>query len=55
MDEPSSALDVESEAKLIKALLSRRDAGAMIIVASHRPAFVEAANQLVRLEKGRRV
>lgn len=55
MDEPSSALDIESEAKLIKALLARREAGAMIIVASHRPAFIEVANQHVRLEKGRRV
>ena len=55
MDEPSSALDTESEAKLIRALLIRREAGAMIIVASHRPAFLDVANQLIRLDKGRRV
>jgi ATP-binding cassette, subfamily C, bacteriocin exporter len=55
MDEPSSALDIESEAKLIRALLARRQAGAMIVVASHRQAFLEAASQVVRLDKGRRV
>jgi ABC-type bacteriocin/lantibiotic exporter with double-glycine peptidase domain len=55
MDEPSSALDMESEAKLIRTLLARREAGAMIIVASHRPAFMDVANQVVRLDKGRRV
>jgi len=55
MDEPTSALDVEAEAKLIKTLISRREEGAMIIVASHRPAFIDAANLLIRLEKGRRV
>jgi len=55
MDEPSSALDIDSEAKLIQALLARRQAGAMIVVASHRQAFLEAANQVVRLERGRRV
>ena len=55
MDEPSSALDIESEAKLIRALLARRQAGAMIVVASHRQAFFEAANQVIRLDKGRRV
>jgi ATP-binding cassette, subfamily C, bacteriocin exporter len=55
MDEPSSALDIESEAKLIRALLARRQAGAMIVVASHRQAFLEAATQVVRLDKGRRV
>ena len=55
MDEPSSALDIESEAKLIRALLARRQAGAMIVVASHRQAFLEAANQVIRLDKGRRV
>ena len=55
MDEPSSALDIDSEAKLIQALIARRQAGAMIVVASHRQAFLEAANQVIRLEKGRRV
>jgi ATP-binding cassette subfamily C protein CydD len=55
MDEPSSALDVDSEAKLIEALLARRQAGAMVVVASHRQAFLEAANQVIRLDKGRRV
>ena len=55
MDEPSSALDMESEAKLIRTLLARREAGAMIIVASHRSAFMDAANQVVRLDKSPRL
>ncbi|NIR28100.1 MAG: ABC transporter ATP-binding protein [Gammaproteobacteria bacterium] len=51
LDEATSALDAEHEAGLCRSLVRLR--GEMTIVAiSHRPALVEAAERVYRLEKG---
>ncbi|GAA3338813.1 hypothetical protein GCM10017714_11740 [Curtobacterium pusillum] len=49
LDEPTSALDVEAEAHVVDALRSLADAGAVVVVASHRPAVVAAGNVRVDL------
>jgi ATP-binding cassette subfamily B protein len=54
IDDLSSALDVETEARLWRHLL---DGGATttLLVVSHRPAVLERADQVVVLDRGRRV
>lgn len=49
LDEPSSALDAETEARLWAALRERADAGAMILLVSHRRTARAIADQVVAL------
>lgn len=49
LDEPSSALDVETESRLWATLRARADAGAMILLVSHRRSAREIADQVVAL------
>nr|WP_208385574.1 thiol reductant ABC exporter subunit CydD [Curtobacterium sp. WW7] len=49
LDEPTSALDAESEAQVVAALRRLADAGAVVVVASHRPAVVAAADVVVAI------
>lgn len=49
LDEPSSALDVDTEARLWTALRARADAGATIVLVSHRRSAREIADQVVAL------
>ncbi|TFB98217.1 thiol reductant ABC exporter subunit CydD [Cryobacterium adonitolivorans] len=51
LDEPSSALDEDAEAALIGGLRRLTDQGRIVIVVSHRPAFVAAADAVVRLNE----
>ncbi|WEO79068.1 thiol reductant ABC exporter subunit CydD [Cryobacterium sp. SO2] len=51
LDEPSSALDSAAESDLIEGLRTLAGQGRIVIVVSHRPAFVEAADLVVRLEE----
>ena len=51
LDEPSSALDADAEAALIGGLRRLTDQGRIVIVVSHRPAFVAAADSVVRLNE----
>jgi ATP-binding cassette subfamily C protein CydD len=44
LDEPTSALDAESEQRVIAAMRRLADAGAVVVVASHRPAVVAASD-----------
>jgi ATP-binding cassette subfamily C protein CydD len=48
-DEPSSALDAAAEAALIKGFRTIADQGRIVIVVSHRPAVLNAADQVLRL------
>ncbi|MFT2816541.1 thiol reductant ABC exporter subunit CydD [Leifsonia sp. A12D58] len=48
-DEPSSALDTAAEAALIEGFRTLAAQGRIVIVVSHRPAVLNAADQLVRL------
>ncbi len=49
LDEPSSALDPETEDRLWRSLRRRADAGAMIVLVSHRRTAREIADQIVEL------
>ena len=51
LDEPTAALDPATEAAVVAsiALLARR--GATVVTVAHRPALVEIADQVIRLER----
>ena len=44
LDEPTAALDGESEAAVVDSLVRARDAGCTVIVVAHRPAVVDVAD-----------
>ncbi|KAA6433892.1 thiol reductant ABC exporter subunit CydD [Agrococcus sediminis] len=48
-DEPTSALDADSELRVLEGLRAAADDGAIVLVASHRPAVIAAADRVVRL------
>lgn len=50
LDEPTSALDAEAEAHVVATIRRLADDGAVVVVASHRPAVVAAAD--VRVDVG---
>lgn len=50
-DEPSSALDADAEAALIDGLRRLAAAGRIVIVISHRPALLAAADRVVRMRE----
>lgn len=54
-DEPTGALDNASAAHVVAALVRAAARGATIVVATHDPAVIDAADQVVRLDHGRRV
>jgi ATP-binding cassette subfamily C protein CydD len=49
LDEPTSALDAESEADVVTALRGLAADGSVVVVASHRPAVVAAADVVVTI------
>lgn len=49
LDEPSSALDAANEAVVCAALRREAEAGRAVLVASHRPAVLAAADRVVRI------
>lgn len=53
LDEPTSALDPETERTIVAALRRRVDAGLTLLVASHAPALLGAADAIVHLDGGR--
>ncbi|WP_449283916.1 thiol reductant ABC exporter subunit CydD [Leucobacter sp.] len=52
LDEPSSALDAATEAVVCRALRAEARAGRAVLVVSHRPALLAAADRVVRVEDG---
>ncbi|WP_082518147.1 thiol reductant ABC exporter subunit CydD [Curtobacterium sp. Leaf183] len=50
LDEPTSALDAEAEATVLTAVRRLADRGAVVVVASHRPAVVAAADVRVAVD-----
>ncbi|OII35090.1 thiol reductant ABC exporter subunit CydD [Curtobacterium sp. MMLR14_010] len=50
LDEPTSALDAEAEARVLQTIRLLADNGAVVVVASHRPAVIAAAD--VRIDVG---
>ncbi len=55
LDEPTSALDADAEQRIVTALRRRVDAGVTLLVASHAPALLAAADTVLHLEGGRGV
>jgi ATP-binding cassette subfamily B protein len=55
LDEPSSALDAESEQVLMAALRRERDAGKTILIAAHSATLLGVADCVVRRAGGRGV
>ena len=49
LDEPSSALDADTEQRLWKTLRDRADAGGTILLVSHRRTAREIADRVVAL------
>nr|MBS1899770.1 thiol reductant ABC exporter subunit CydD [Actinomycetota bacterium] len=49
LDEPSSALDATTEARLWRAVRRAADAGATVLLVSHRPSARAIADQVVRI------
>lgn len=47
LDEPTAHLDADAEADVIAALRARARAGTTVVAVSHRPAVVEAADQVL--------
>ena len=54
-DEPTASLDARSADDVVAVVRQLADRGTTIVVASHDPRVVAAADQVVRLEHGRRV
>jgi ATP-binding cassette, subfamily C, bacteriocin exporter len=52
LDEPSSALDAEAEQSLVAVCERQRALGRTIVVATHTPAFLRVADQIVTLADG---
>ena len=50
LDEPTAALDGDSEATVIEAITGAARAGAAVIVVAHRPALVDASDQIVLVQ-----
>lgn len=51
LDEPSSALDAEREARVAQTLRREAEAGRAVLLVSHRPALIAAADRAVRLDE----
>ncbi|WP_291049252.1 thiol reductant ABC exporter subunit CydD [Herbiconiux sp.] len=49
-DEPTSALDDETEGEFIRSLRTLADEGRVVLVVSHRPAVLAAADDVIRFE-----
>lgn len=50
LDEPTAALDGDSEATVVEAIRGAASSGAAVIVVAHRPALVDASDQVVLVE-----
>jgi ABC-type protease/lipase transport system fused ATPase/permease subunit len=53
LDEPNSHLDPDGDAALTRAVLALKAAGSAVVLVSHRPAIVQAADRIVVLRDGR--
>jgi putative ABC transport system ATP-binding protein len=52
-DEPTAELDDESSAPLLTALRDSADSGVALTIATHDPAVIELADDVIRLDRGR--
>jgi ATP-binding cassette subfamily C protein CydCD len=52
LDEPTAALDGETESAVVEVIGRLAHRGAVVIVVAHRPALMEIADQVIRLDRG---
>ncbi|MDI1289302.1 MAG: thiol reductant ABC exporter subunit CydD, partial [bacterium] len=50
LDEPTAALDIATETAVVEAIRQEATRGATVIVVAHRPALVDIAHQIIRLD-----
>jgi len=50
LDEPTAALDSATETAVVEAIARSAARGAIVIVVAHRPALMEIADQVIRLD-----
>lgn len=53
LDEPDSSLDLAGQQALVETLRALRDRGATVVLVSHRPALLAAADRVLELDGGR--
>jgi ATP-binding cassette, subfamily C, bacterial exporter for protease/lipase len=53
LDEPSSNLDVDGDTALTRAIIAMRRAGSVVIIMTHRPTTIAAANLVLMIREGR--
>lgn len=53
LDEPNSNLDPDGDAALTRTVLTLKAAGSAVVLISHRPAIVQAADRIVVMRDGR--
>jgi ATP-binding cassette subfamily C protein len=53
LDEPNANLDHEGEKMLVLAIRAAKQAGASVIIVSHRPAILDAVDKVLTLKNGR--
>ena len=51
LDEPTAALDGATEAAVVEVIARLAERGATVIVVAHRPALMEIADQVIRLDR----
>jgi ATP-binding cassette subfamily C protein CydCD len=51
LDEPTAALDSATETAVVEAIRRLAERGAAVIVVAHRPALIEIADQVIRLDR----
>jgi ATP-binding cassette subfamily C protein CydCD len=51
LDEPTAALDSATETAVVEAIGRLAQRGAVVIVVAHRPALIEIADQVIRLDR----
>ncbi|MBL8837927.1 MAG: ATP-binding cassette domain-containing protein, partial [Alphaproteobacteria bacterium] len=52
LDEPDSALDIDGEAALERAILQLKEAGTTVVVVTHRPRLLGVADKILVVRNG---
>ncbi|PZR94273.1 MAG: type I secretion system permease/ATPase [Stutzerimonas stutzeri] len=55
LDEPNANLDMDGDAALARALAGLRDAGAIVVVVTHRPQLLSQVDKIILMQKGQAV